>query len=90
MIDHDPFDDPGPPIRVPPPDPARAALVLAIRERQERFQKVVDAMISVYRAFDKTRRPDLKVGLKEVYERMKVLGESLGIGRVGLDNLWVG
>jgi hypothetical protein len=61
-----------------------------IHAQQDAFQAVVDELIALYREFNKTRRPDLKIKLKSLYEKLKMLGEKIGVSRVGLDSLWAG
>lgn len=87
-FDFDPFEQAG--AIVTPADPALAAEVAVIRAQQEVFHQAVDAMIELYRGFDKTRRQDLKVKLKKIYEILKELGTMVGVSRVSTDNLWKG
>jgi len=61
-----------------------------IKLRQAKFDGAMAALIGVYRNVDRKRRLDLKLGLRELYERLVNLGEALGVSRQGVDNLWKG
>jgi hypothetical protein len=71
-------------------DEKRIAEIKEINERQAKFVVVVDTLIALYRAFDTTPRKKLKLMMKDVYERLKVLGEQCGVSRVSLDSIWKG
>lgn len=77
-------------IQQPIKDEAAAREAAMIHANQEAFQTVTDALIALYRAFDTTPRGKLKPMMKELYEKLKVLGEKLGVSRVGLDSIWKG
>jgi hypothetical protein len=77
---------PGIPTEAKPP----SVEALAIRASQTAFWPVVDGLIEIYRTFHKTRRPEIKKKMKEVYERVKELGTTIGVARVSLDSLWSG
>lgn len=62
----------------------------AIRASQEAFDVVMDQLISIYRHFDKTRRPLLKERLKTLRERLMDLGVTFGVSRTSVDKLWEG
>ena len=75
---------------VVPLTPEQERDVKILVARQEVFGRVVDALIAIYRDFDRTRRAVFKERMKELYERLKELGETIGVARTGLDHLWRG
>ena len=90
----DPWDMPDPveerAFTVVPLTPEQERDVEILMSRQAVFGTVVDALIAIYRDFDRTRRLIFKERMKELYERLKELGETIGVARTGLDNLWRG
>jgi hypothetical protein len=75
---------------LPAPDEEAAREIGMIRAQQERFFGVVDALIALYRDFDKKRRADLKFLAQAMYEKLVTLGESVGVSRLSVDHLWRG
>lgn len=72
------------------PDPEAAREIAAIRAQQEAFSEVVDGLIAIYRDFDRRHRVVLKASMHELYEKVAILGESLGVARLSVDHLWRG
>jgi len=70
--------------------PADSSVILALRAQQKAFMEAVDELIAIYRDFDHTRRPELKLRMKSFYERLQELGAKIGIARSSLDHLWKG
>ena len=73
----------------PLPSPLETSTeALAIRASQEAYGRVVDALVDLYRTFDKRLRRDLKEeGLERVYGRLKELGATVGVSRMSLPRL---
>lgn len=68
----------------------RVIEVAALRTTQQRFDAAVVEVIGVYRDLRKLLRKGIKERLKLVHERMLDLGESVGVSRLSVDNLWKG
>jgi len=65
-----------------------AEIARAIDLSQAAFQPVVDELVCLYRGLDKTYRRDIKARLKLVYEKLAALGETFGVSRLSMANLW--
>lgn len=77
-------------IQRPVRDEAAEREAAIIHAQQDAFTGVTDALIELYRKFDTTPRAKLKPMMKELYERLKVLGEKIGVSRVSMDSIWQG
>lgn len=75
---------------VPVPKTSVDAEAESIALRQARFSEALGALIAVYRDFDRKPRRELKPMMKDMYAKMVDLGESIGVSRLSLDNLWRG
>ena len=75
---------------LPMATPKDAARVRAVQTAQDAFYAISDRLQILYKGFDKTRRPDVKAQLKEMYEALKDLGVAVGVSRFTMGPLWDG
>jgi len=78
----------GAPIPIPASTPNPE--IEAIRAQQAAYVTASDALIEVYRTLDRTKRVDVKRGLRELYKKMVDLAVTLGISRFACDHVWAG
>lgn len=76
------------PVTASPATVSIAELARAIDLSQAAFQPVVDELVDLYRTLDKTYRKDIKAKLKTTYEKLAALGETFGVSRLSMANLW--
>lgn len=58
--------------------------------RHEAYEKTAAELIDLYRKFPKLHRHEVSAKLRELYERLKDLGVSVGISRISMSGIGEG